>query len=58
MIPVTSKLPKNQFKCFHCRLVFSKREGDWFDWDKMQVNLCKPCDKSTEERPERARKLN
>lgn len=54
MLPTASKLAKNQFKCFHCRLVFAQRDGDWFNWETMQVHLCKACDKLTEKRPERA----
>ncbi len=47
------KLARNQFKCFQCRLVFAQRDGDWFNWDSMQVHLCKSCEKQTEKRPER-----
>lgn len=54
MDTTVAKLPKNQFRCFHCRLVFAQRDGDWFNWDSMQVHLCKPCDKKTENRPERS----
>lgn len=57
MIPATLAKPaKNQFRCFHCRRLFAQRDGDWFDWDAMQVHLCRPCDHLTEKRPERARK--
>ncbi len=54
MLPTASKLARNQFKCFHCRLVFIQRDGDWFNWDSMQVHLCQTCEKLTEKRPERA----
>jgi hypothetical protein len=51
-----SKPGKNQFKCFHCRAVFSSKLGDWFNWDSMQVHLCRGCDKLTAEDPQRNRK--
>lgn len=54
MTPTMTKLAKNQFKCFHCRLVFAQRDGDWFNWDSMQVHLCKRCDQLTEHKPERS----
>jgi hypothetical protein len=54
MVPTASRLAKNQFKCFHCRLVFAQRDGKWLNWASMQVHLCKPCEKLTKERPERA----
>lgn len=54
MLPAANKLTKNQFKCFHCRLVFAQRDGNWFNWKSMQVHLCKSCEKQTEKRPERA----
>jgi hypothetical protein len=47
------KRSRNQFRCFQCRLVFQQRDGDWFNWDSMQVHLCRTCDKATEKRPER-----
>ena len=47
------KLGKNQFKCYHCRLVFSTKDGDWFDWEQMQVHLCRSCAKLTEKKPQR-----
>ena len=47
---------KNQFKCFQCRAIFANRDGDWFDWDGMQVHLCRQCDKSTRASSERAKK--
>jgi hypothetical protein len=53
-LSMKSKLSRNQFKCFQCRLVFLQRDGEWFNWESMQVHLCKDCDKLTEERPERA----
>ncbi len=53
MIPKTTKLPKNQFRCFLCRLVFAQRDGDWHDWESMQVHLCRACEKLTRQRPER-----
>ena len=46
-------LNKNQFKCFHCRGVFQKKEGEWFNWSGMQVHLCQPCDRTTKASPER-----
>jgi hypothetical protein len=54
MIPVAAKLGKNKFKCFHCRMIFSQREGGWVNWNAMQVHLCIACDKLTLKRPERA----
>jgi phage FluMu protein Com len=55
MIPTTTtmKLSKNQFRCFHCRRVFAQRDGDWINWDSMQVHLCNSCNKLTAKRPER-----
>jgi hypothetical protein len=47
------KAGKNQFKCFHCRLIFSNKDGDWFDWDMMQVHLCRSCEKLTQDQPQR-----
>ncbi len=44
---------KNEFKCYNCRLVFVKRDGNWFDWGSMQVHLCRRCDKATAEQPQR-----
>lgn len=58
MSPTASKLARNQFKCFHCRLVFAQRDGDWFNWESMQVHLCKSCERLTEKRPERASNLD
>jgi hypothetical protein len=49
-----AKLTKNQFKCFYCRSVFAQRDGDWIDWNQMQVHLCKSCNVLTERRPERS----
>lgn len=48
-----SKLAKNQFKCFQCRKVFASKNGDWFNWNTMQVHLCEPCQKVTKDKPER-----
>ncbi len=53
MTPFKTKLFKNQFKCFQCRLIFAQRDGDWFTWDTMQVHLCRGCNKKTEKRSER-----
>ncbi len=50
----TSKLGKNQFKCFHCRLIFAQRDGDWVNWDQMQVHLCRGCNLTTQSHPERS----
>ncbi|MGZ6311263.1 MAG: hypothetical protein ACXWPM_01415 [Bdellovibrionota bacterium] len=49
------KAGKNQFRCFHCRNVFANRDGDWFNWDQMQVHLCRKCDKATVGKPERGK---
>ncbi|MCM2322152.1 MAG: hypothetical protein NDJ90_02715 [Oligoflexia bacterium] len=49
------KAGKNQFKCFHCRQVFANKDGDWFDWDQMQVHLCKGCERLTAKAPQRKR---
>jgi hypothetical protein len=54
----TLKPGKNQFKCFHCRLIFANKDGDWFHWEDMQVHLCKACDKLTEKKPERSKRSN
>lgn len=54
MIHTESKLPKNHFKCFNCRLVISNRDGDWFKWGTMEVHLCGACNKKTAARPERS----
>lgn len=54
MMPTSTKVSKNQFKCFHCRLIFAQRDGDWFNWNAMQVHLCQLCNKLTERRPERS----
>lgn len=53
MVLTDSKLARNQFRCFHCRQVFAQRDGDWFDWESIQVHLCKSCDTLTKKRPER-----
>ncbi len=45
---------KNQFKCYNCRLVFANKEGDWHNWDQMQVHLCRDCDKTTKKTPQRS----
>ncbi|MBC7692719.1 MAG: hypothetical protein H7222_13235 [Methylotenera sp.] len=42
------KAGKNQFKCFVCRNIFANKDGDWFNWDQMQVHLCRTCEKSTQ----------
>jgi hypothetical protein len=52
------KVGRNQFRCFHCRLIFAQKDGDWFDWDQMQVHLCRTCDKLTENRPQRLYKTH
>ena len=51
--PSTSKLSKNQFKCYQCRLIFTQINGAWFDWNHMQVHLCRGCEKVTKQSPER-----
>lgn len=56
-MPVVTKLSKNQFKCFHCRSVFAQRDGNWFDWNDMQVHLCNKCDKITRKQDERPQSL-
>jgi hypothetical protein len=53
---VQLKVGRNQFKCFHCRLVFAQKDGDWHNWDQMQVHLCRTCDKLTEGKPQRLNK--
>lgn len=45
---------KNQFKCFYCRNIFDRKDGDWFNWKEMQVHLCKTCEKKTAKNPERS----
>jgi len=50
------KAGKNQFKCFHCRNICADKEGDWFDWDSMQVHMCKKCDLETRKSKERSHK--
>jgi len=54
MIPTAPKIAKNHFKCFHCRRVVAQRDGDWFNWDSMQVHLCRPCEKVTKGKTERS----
>ncbi len=49
-----AKPGRNQFKCFHCRQIFAQRDGDWFDWNHMQVHLCRSCDKATATSRERS----
>ena len=44
---------KNQFKCFHCRRIFSSKDGNWYTWNTMEVHLCNACEKATREKPER-----
>lgn len=41
------KLAKGTFKCFQCRKIFQTKDGDWFDWNQMQVHMCWSCDKAT-----------
>ncbi len=53
--PRVSSIGKNQFKCFHCRHLFNKKDGQWMNWEQMQVMLCKDCDKVTAKAPERSR---
>ncbi len=48
------KAGKGQFKCFHCRQIFAMKDGDWVDWDSMQVHLCRTCEKKTADEPQRA----
>jgi hypothetical protein len=50
------KPARNQFKCFHCRLIFASKDGDWHAWNTMEVHLCQPCEKETRARPERKTK--
>ncbi len=45
--PADVKAGKNEFKCFHCREIRAKRDGDWVDWGNMQVHLCRTCDRDT-----------
>lgn len=47
------KIGKNEFRCYHCRRVLPKKDGDWFNWNHMQVHLCNACNKATASRPER-----
>lgn len=54
--PQKTKISKTTFNCYHCRLATPRREGNWFDWDGMQVHLCPTCDKLTEKRKERCQK--
>jgi|GEM_PF-3164540 len=49
-----AKLPKNQFRCFHCREACASRDGDWVNWDQMQVHLCRKCDRLTVKDPARS----
>lgn len=53
MFQTTSKLAKNRFRCYQCRQVFAQRDGDWFNWETLQVHLCKSCDRLTKNRSER-----
>jgi hypothetical protein len=43
-----AKAGKNQFKCFVCRGIHPNKDGNWHDWEQMQVHLCRACDKSTQ----------
>jgi hypothetical protein len=52
-----TKLPKNKFKCFQCRAIFPQQQGEWIDWDSMQVHLCHGCNKLTKLKPERSEAL-
>jgi hypothetical protein len=55
MLDQTTTLPKigrNQFRCFHCRLVFAQKDGDWFDWNHKQIHLCRKCEKVKAKSPE------
>lgn len=53
MASLPAKLPRNMFKCFQCREIFTQRDGAWIDWNSIQVHLCHSCDKQTENREER-----
>jgi hypothetical protein len=50
------KAGRNQFKCFQCRKIFATKDGEWRDWNEMQVHLCFGCDKQTLDKPERNRR--
>lgn len=47
------KMAKGTFKCFHCRGTFTSKDGDWYDWNQMQVHLCHSCEKATVKDPAR-----
>lgn len=51
-----TKLARNQFRCFQCKKAFLQRDGEWYDWNHMQVHLCRSCDKLTLKSPERGQK--
>lgn len=53
--PRTATIGKNQFRCFQCRGVFPKKDGQWVNWEQMQAMLCASCDKATAKAPERSR---
>ena len=50
---LTSK-PKSHFNCFYCKLSTPRLDGNWVNWNEMQVHLCPKCDRLTKHNVERA----
>ncbi len=48
-----TKPGRNQFKCYHCGLIFQSKDGNWYNWNTMEVHLCFSCEKITKNMPER-----
>lgn len=44
---------RNEFKCFHCRLIHPRRDGQWLRWDDIEVHLCVACERLTRNAPQR-----
>jgi len=53
--PNEPKALKGQFKCYSCRKIYPNRDGDWHNWEQMQVHLCRNCEKTTKENGQRKR---
>jgi hypothetical protein len=48
------KAGKGQFKCYKCRKIYQARDGDWYNWESMEVHLCHKCEKETKGKDERS----
>jgi hypothetical protein len=49
-----AKPAKNEFRCYRCRKIQQRRDGDGVNWNYMQVHRCRFCGKVTKEQPERS----